>query len=164
MVRRWGRLIFLILLVVPVASGAERINLSESESIDTPTATKMNWYIDHIDGKTDYMAVRYQWLTSNNTPIRNRDTFNSWQTWECRDIPTPGENAQCVGTADPFPCCTGAGAGTCDGLDDNCFSAIFRFNVRSQDVGTPIGVGLRTLIWNQMRQDVLSPGNNGAFE
>lgn len=45
-----------------------------------------------------------------------------------------------------------------------CFTDVFSFQVRSQDVGTAIGAGLRQLIWNKFRADVLTGSNNGTFE
>lgn len=45
-----------------------------------------------------------------------------------------------------------------------CFTDVFSFQVRSQDVGTAIGAGLRQLIWNKFRRDVLTGSNNGTFE
>jgi len=47
---------------------------------------------------------------------------------------------------------------------DTCFTDVFTFQIRAQDVGTPIGVGLRTLIWNRMKQDILTGGNDGSFD
>jgi len=47
--------------------------------------------------------------------------------------------------------------------EDECFSDVFTFQVREVDVGTSIGHGLRTLIWNKMRPDILTGANNGTF-
>ena len=51
-----------------------------------------------------------------------------------------------------------------NGLDDSCFTDVFSFQIRQQDVDTSIGAGLRTLIWNQMKADVLTGGNDGTFD
>jgi hypothetical protein len=49
---------------------------------------------------------------------------------------------------------------TCDGSD---FTQIFNFEIRSQDVGMPIGRALQKLIWTKMKSQILSPGNDGDF-
>jgi hypothetical protein len=50
---------------------------------------------------------------------------------------------------------------TAEGQD---FTDIFSFLIRQQDVGVKIGVGLRTLILNKFKADVLSAGNSGTFD
>lgn len=51
-----------------------------------------------------------------------------------------------------------------DDGSSTCFSDVFGFVIRSGDVGTKIGAGLRTLIWNKMKADVLKVANNtGTF-
>jgi len=145
---------------------AERITLDSNEIIDTPQATHMEWYISHISGKEKVLKVRYRWIGSNNEPIRFSDTNKSWNTWTCREVPdlNPTENnVDCTDSEAPYECCTGLGTGTCD-EEDTCFNDVFGFEIRAQDVGTGIGVGLRTLIWNKMRVEVLTPGNNGTFD
>ena len=86
-----------------------------------------------------------------------------WNTWNCVNTPVPGENSECVAEDDPYDCCSGEGTGTCDDMLDTCFSDVFGFVIRSQDVGTPLGQGLRTLIYNAWRDDVI-PGNDGTFQ
>ena len=51
----------------------------------------------------------------------------------------------------------------CTNNEETCFSDVFSFQVRTQDVGTSIGVGLRTLIWNKFRSDILG-ANDGTFD
>ena len=155
-------IILLLFCVLPFTAYGDDINLTSGETLSPPVATKVDWRIALIDAKAKKLVVRYSWLAASGEAVNvgGRETHD----WVCRDIPTPGENASCISAGVPFPCCTGAGTGTCDGLDDNCFSAIFGFSIRSQDVGTQIGVGLRQLIFNQWKQDRLSPGNDGTFE
>ena len=151
-----------VFLCVPVY--ADRINLNQEESIDAPVSQRLDWYIDYIDAATNTIIVEYRWIDANETPIRDRDSFRSWHTWIGHDIPdNPATDVtQCIGPGDPWPCCTGIGEGDCDETVTT-FSDIFRFEIRSQDVGMKIGVGLRTLIWNKMKQDILTPGNDGTF-
>lgn len=46
---------------------------------------------------------------------------------------------------------------------EQCFDDVFSFQVRAQDVGTPIGAGLRKLLWNKFKQEII-PTNDGVFE
>jgi hypothetical protein len=48
--------------------------------------------------------------------------------------------------------------------EQTCFTETFGFAIRAQDVGSAIGVGLRNLLWNKMKADVLTGGNDGTFE
>jgi hypothetical protein len=48
-------------------------------------------------------------------------------------------------------------------ITDTDFDDVFGFIVRQQDVGTKIGVGLRALIWNKFKSEVLTAGNDGTF-
>lgn len=157
-------ILFAIIFILPLGVSADRVTLNSTEVLSTPNATHMDWYIDLIDAKTKTLRVRYRWLDSTGAPIflGNRTT---WQTWSCRNVvDNPITiNADCVGVGDPWSCCTGVGTGDCDETVTD-FSDIFTFKIRTQDVGTSIGVGLRTLIWNKMRADILTGGNNGTFE
>lgn len=45
-----------------------------------------------------------------------------------------------------------------------CFTDVFTFHIRSQDVGKSIGAGLRSLIWNKFKAAMLTTGNDGTFE
>jgi hypothetical protein len=153
----------LIVLLWAGFAWADRITLDSAETIDNPQAVALDWYVDRIDALNKTLTIKYRWIDANETPIRNRDSFQSWHTWQCRNIEVPGTNAECIAAGDPYECCTGAGTGTCDDMQDTCFSDVFGFNIRTQDVGTSIGIGLRALIWNQMKQDILTTGNDGSF-
>lgn len=163
--------LFLILVCVtffPVISIGDSIVLDSPETLQTPIATKLKWEIVSINAAKKNMRIKYRWVTSDNKDIyTGRRSVDHY--WNCRDRwqdLNPVSNDECVAAGDPDPCCTGAGTGTCDDLTqtDSCFSDVFGFQIRTQDVGTGIGVGLRTLIWNQMKQDILTPGNDGTFE
>lgn len=154
--------IALMLLFIPVDLPAENVALDTEETLQVPTSQKMDWYIDHINAQNKTMIVKYRWKDATDSPINLNG--KSWQEWRCQDIEVPGTNAECLGTSDPYECCTGVGTGTCDDMLDTCFTDVFGFQIRAQDVGTGIGVGLRTLIWNQFKQDVLTSGNDGTFD
>jgi len=143
---------------------ADVIDLNQNEVINTPQSSKMEWEITRINASKQILQIKYRWLDSNGTPIRDA-SGNVWKIWTCRNIAdsNPVSNSECTDVNTPDECCTGAGTGNCD-VVDTCFSDVFGFNIRSQDVGTSIGVGLRTLIWNKMKDDVLSGGNDGSFE
>ena len=158
-------ILFLVLMAFAPAMMADRILLDSDETIDTPTAEKMDWEIFKINAGDNVLGIKYRWVDSSGNPIRNRDSNRSWHKWLCRNIADLHEEEveNCTADGIPADCCTGDGTGTCDD-SDLCFSEVFGFNIRAQDVGTSIGAGLRTLIWNRMRSDVLSSGNNGSFE
>ena len=155
--------ILLALLLVPIYGNSDTINLDSTETLQVPTSQKISdWQIVLIDASAKVMRIKYRWRDASNDVI---DFDNSgWKYWTCQDVEVPGTNAECIDTGDPYPCCTGAGTGTCDDMLDTCFTDVFSFDIRAQDVGTPIGVGLRQLIWNQMKQDILTGGNDGTFE
>jgi hypothetical protein len=140
---------------------ADRINLNSPEALNQPSSQKVRWYVSLLDAHAKKMVITYQWLSEDGGAI---SLFGSeTQQWVCRDIVIPGTNAGCIAAGNPNACCTGLGAGTCDD-DDLCFSDIFTTLIPAGAVGTPIGSGLRTLIFNRWKSDVLSPGNDGAFE
>ena len=155
--------IALCLVLLPVFAQADRITLDQEETLSVPTSNRLRWIVDEIDAQRQMMKVKYCWLDSEGQSIVLSDG-RTCHSWWCRDIEVPGTNAECVGEGDPYECCTGVGTGTCDDMLDTCFSDVFRFEIRQQDVGTKIGVGLRQLIWNQMKDDILTPGNDGSFE
>jgi len=143
---------------------ADMVTLQSGETIiSDPTAQHLEWYVSRIDANKKLLIVHYRWTNADGSSAAYVGR-TPWKQWTCRDIEVPGSNDECVGAGDPYPCCTGEGTGTCDDMQDTCFSDIFLFQVRSQDVGTAIGKGLRTLIWNKFKQDVLSQGNEGTFE
>lgn len=113
---------------------ADVVTLNSAETLQTPTSQKLNWKIALIDATTKTMIIHYRWIDADNNTIKLNDR-SGVNTWVCKD----------------------------DGVD-TCFSDIFGFQIRAQDVGTKIGVGLRTLIWNHFKSEVLTPGNSGTFD
>lgn len=151
----------LILCVGVPSVFADRVTFNSAVTLSTPSSPKMDWYIDYISALDQTLQVKYRWLDSNGSPILF-DSGRTWQMWECKNVAAQLE-ADCVSAGVPYPGCTGEGTGS--GLDpgDDCFSDVFAFQIRSQDVGTTIGTGLRTLIWNKFKSDVL-PANTGTFD
>jgi hypothetical protein len=154
--------LLIAVLFVPAAY-ADRVVLNSTESLSTPTAAKMDWFIDNITPSAQVLRVKYRWLDASDGPIQLSGASSAWRTWECRNRAAQLA-ADCTAAGEPYAGCTGAGTG--ENLDpgDACFTDVFGFSIRSQDVGTTLGAGLRTLLWNQFRLDVLSTGNNGTFE
>jgi len=150
-----------ILLLFTVSANADQITLTTGETVTPPVAVKMDWYVDQIDVASSLLVVKYRWRDSENQSIKDFRTNSLWNTWQCKNI--PDLNPDCIGPADPYECCTGFELGTCQTADP-CFTNVFGFQIRQQDVGTGIGVGLRTLIWNEMKEDILTPGNDGTFD
>ena len=160
------KLVFILIisfLLGPFSVSADRITLDSAENLAVPTSRHIaNWHISKIDPADKILRVRYQWATDDNKIIKT--TPSGWNTWDCRDIEVPGENINCTAAGEPWACCTGNTTGTCDDMVDTCFTDVFGFTIRAQDVGTSIGSGLKTLIWNRMKQDILSETNNGTFD
>lgn len=157
----WLTVLFIAAAVLPAQ--ADRLTLTTPEPVNSPTAVRVEF--DHFlfSVENAKLLVRYRFLDAANRPLLSNDGAGGWKIWECRDVPIPGDNDECTDGGEPFECCTGAGTGTCNGLAESCFSDIVRFQIRAQDVGTRIGIGLRQLIWNKMRQEVTN-NNNGTFE
>lgn len=150
--------VLLVTIFVIMARGQE-VSLDSPLSVDTPVAAKIRWATQEpirINTDAQKLTIYYEYVDTAGTPIRD-DRFKSVHMWTCSDIPTA--NTGCLGVGDPHAWCTGAGTGT---FDDNCFSDVFGFAIRQQDVGKKIGYGLRRLILNKFCQDV-APGKACDF-
>ena len=158
--------ISILFLALPIIGKADSITLNSDETLQVPTSKKMDWYVDHIDADAELMRIRYRWRGDAGEVIVLENRRDAWQVWECRNIEVPGTNAECTDAGVPYECCTGVGTGTCDDMIDTCFSDVFGYVVDSGNPMLPIaiGIGLRTLIWNQMKQDILTGGNDGTFD
>jgi hypothetical protein len=150
--------LFIILLTTFLLGSfvyADSITLTQEETISVPTTQKIGgWYIDYISAAEKTMTIKYFWQDTQGEAIYPKGSLN------------PVNNVECTAAGVPDACCTGVGVGTCDDLTimDSCFSDVFLFEIRPQDAGTTIGLGLRTLIWNEMKQDILTGGNDGSFD
>jgi hypothetical protein len=155
-------LLVCILLAWGSLAGGQGIDLDTPETLQPLTSQRAIWRSIEIFPAQKKMIVHYAWLTVLDEVISLYGIGD--QQFVCRDIETPGTNAECLLTGNPYPCCTGLGTGNCDGLDDDCFSSIFEFPIPSGAVGQPFGRGFRLLIKNQWRDRILTPGNDGTFE
>lgn len=156
------RLILAVLLLMPTVAHAERVTLTNPETLAVPTSSVLDWKVTLIDAKAKTLEVTYQWLDANQNVIRPT-SGQTWRVWRCQDRPAQLV-ANCTAAGAPYACCTGAGMGTGCDPGSTCFADVFGFTIRSQDVGTKIGLGLRSLVWNKFKADLLSPANNGTFD
>jgi len=140
---------------------ADTVTLNNTEEMFPPSATQIEFKRILIDLNAHHMIVWYSWRDSGGVIQKDGKIIHTWSIGNISDDPET-DNALCVGEGDPWPCCTGAGTGECD-ESDPAFNNLFLFQVRQQDVGTPIGRGLRNLIWSRMKNDILSEGNDGSF-
>ena len=153
-------LILLCLCLIPFGVlFADTITLNTPETLSVPTAPTLKWKIILIDAEEKMLRIAYQWRDAFDDAVRVNNQRDAWYLWDCRTVIR--DNAQCIAEKNPWSCCTGAGTGDC--TSETCFDDVFKFQIRAQDEGTMIGVGLRTLIWNQFKQDILTPGNDGTF-
>lgn len=157
------RLLLAILLLMPTVVHAERVTLTNQETLAVPTSSVLDWHVSLIDAKTKTLEVSYQWLDANKNAIRANAAGQTWRVWRCQDR-SAELVANCTGAGMPYACCTGPGAGTGCDPGSTCFTDVFGFVIRTQDVGTKIGLGLRSLIWNKFKGDLLSAGNSGVFD
>lgn len=133
----------LLVLFIPTISVAQTITLTNPHNVDNPQATQIRWRSFEVT-RGGTLKVYYEWLDSNNNVIavkKGGNTYRTLHTWTCQDrvsIEFPETNS-------------------------TCFSDVFNFSVRGQDVGTSIGRGLRQRIWNQMSNEILLPGNRGTL-
>lgn len=137
------KIVFLIagLSIIAGLVFAETITLNSNETF-SKVATQIKFRSVTIDNDAKTLKVRYSWRDAdgnNITPAAGGHIM----TWTCADS---ADNPD-----------------TPEDETDTCFSDTFGFAIRSQDVGTKLGIGLRTLIWSKMKQDVLTAGNDGTF-
>jgi hypothetical protein len=153
----------IVTLLIPQA-GAEIVVLDSPHQITPSEADNLEWEIVELNSTNKKLVVKWRWRDSGSRVLMDvgSDRYG-WNTWTCENIEVPGENSECIDEGVPNECCTGYQEGSCDDMLDTCFSDIFGFEIRQQDVGTNIGIGLRTLIWNRWKQEEL-PNNNGTFQ
>ena len=156
--------IFIIFGFLSQLHANDSITLDNQENLSVPTSQKIgDWYIDYASASNKTVIIKYYWADATGQPII-MDNGKVWQNWDCRDI-SRGNNADCLNNDDPWLCCDGPGAGTCPEVVDDCFTQTFLRAVQCPaDDGVLLGVGLRTLLFNQWKQDSLTPGNDGSFD
>lgn len=140
--------ILLVLFAVSIVH-ADILTLNTSENEVTPSVSSIELaevFID-LEGRNNELTVYYYKLNSEGKRIPDPDTLRTRRLWKCRNY---ADNPD-----------------TPEDESDPCFSDIFLFVVRNADVGTPIGRGLRQLIWNRMKKDlkvVKTKDNDGSFD
>lgn len=154
--------LFFLLAFTSVGQG-QVLTLDSPEILAVPTATKLNLKQINIDIANNMVEVIYRFVDLEGRDIPITGISGSLdRRWVCRDIPAQlAEN--CTGVGEPYVGCTGVGTGTGLNPGSTCFKDTFSFVIRTQDAGTPIGKGLRALIWNKMRKDVLTGTNNAVL-
>lgn len=141
---------------------AQVLILNSTETLAVPTAAKLDLRNININVTNKTITVTYRFLSSGDIaiPIPGGDTFN--RTWTCFDRDAELV-ANCTGVGIPYPCCTGVGTGTGCNPGSTCFTDTFSYVIKGTDNGTVLGKGLRALIWNKMRPDVLTGTNNATL-
>jgi hypothetical protein len=150
-----------LILGLAVSSYAQVLDLNTPEALAVPTATKLDLRTINIDVSNKAVLVTYRFLAADGGPIPAPGSAVD-RTWQCRDI-AAFDTARCTAAGVPDACCTGVGTGTGCYAGDTCFTDTFSFVIRTQDAGTPIGKGLRALIWSKMRPAVLTGSNNATL-
>lgn len=140
---------------------AQVLTLNSTETLAVPTAAKLALDVVSINVQEKTVKVEYRFLTAGDINILT-PTGNITRTWYCVDRDAQLA-ANCTGLHTPYWGCTGVGTG--ENLDpgSTCFTDTFSFVIRTQDVGTMLGKGLRALIWSKMRPDVLTGSNNATL-
>ena len=140
-------IITLCILGLASFSYADTLTLTNPQTEVSPIATEVDWRNINLNigNRDNVMTLQYfllnaagQRIPMNNGAVR--------RTWTCRNIFDDPETQQ--------------------DETSTCWDDIFMFEIRTQDVGTPIGRGFRALIWNQMKNDptVIDVGNDGTFD
>ena len=158
-------ILILSVLALPIFCLADDITLNQPENVTPTTFSKIaDWRISNAEEDKEELVITYRRKDASGNIIINHETNrNGYMNWYCRNT-YQGNNEDCIGPDDPWLCCDGPASGTCPEQVGTCFSDVFNFSIRTQDVGTSIGRGLKLLIWNRMKQDVLTGGNDGTFD
>jgi hypothetical protein len=122
--------IALFLVLLPSLAFAQVADLSPAVSITVPTSNKIALVSRHEDFINKTMTVFYRWLDSTGKPIYVAGSAGRFDLkWTCSD------------DAEAVPAKT-------------CFSDIYGFTIRAQDVGNTLGKGTRALVINKMKQEI----------
>jgi hypothetical protein len=83
--------IALCLMFVPLVYAADRLTLTNDETLTPDKSRTMDWYIDYISERDKRLEVRYRYLDSTFAPIRLKGSdSNGWllcyvyEQWNCR--------------------------------------------------------------------------------
>ena len=148
--KKFSVALFIVMFCVGSAYAGIKITLNTNEQLSVPTAVAMEWEQVNIDINRKTVTIVYHWLDAGENVILVAGKRNPDYRWYCIDRPE-------VLADPPIDNTVVAPAQT-------CFSDTFGFSIRAQDEGTTLGTGLRTLLWNKMKADLLTGGNDGTFE
>jgi hypothetical protein len=154
--------IIIAILLFSSTAYAQVLTLNSPESLAVPTASKLDLKEIRIDIGSKSLMVMYQFMNDDGTLIPMQGSSQTLRNWMCVDRAAQLES-QCTGVGEPYRGCTGVGTGTNLDPGSTCFTDTFSFAIRAQDVGVAIGKGLRALIWNKMRPNVLTGTNNATL-
>jgi hypothetical protein len=152
------KILTVILLLFAVNVYADTLTLQNTENLPAPAnvATKIKWY--NVDISADkVITVKFKWRDSAGREIGDFRYF-ACTNWK-QENGDPALNAQCTATGVPYACCTGNQIGICE-----CWSETMGFDIRTQDVGTKMGAGLKELIRRQFVRSELSSGNDATID
>ena len=142
--------LILMVLVSFVLSGiayADVLTLTSPQEEVSPVVVSIDWRNINLDiaNRNNVLTVTYFKLNAAGQRVPKADGTVR-RTWSCANA-----------TDDPNTAVDEA---------STCWSDVFMFEIRAQDVGSPIGRGLRTLILNKMKSDptVFDSGNDGTFD
>ena len=122
-------LIFSLILAMSTFCYADEYILDTPETEISPITVRYDWQNVNIDLANNILTIFYNKLndTGQAIPKPNGRTRRVWACQNRADDPETPEDET-----------------------ETCWSDVFMFAIRTQDVGTPIGRGLRMLIKNQM--------------
>ena len=138
-------LIAFMFLIFGVAQ-ADRLTLTTPQTTAPPEATSIEVakYIFDIENRTNQLIVIFYYLDIDGNRIYglNEKVEQKFRCQNMADNPATVEDET-----------------------STCWSDIIGYSIRAQDEGVKIGIGLRTLIWNKMKNDptIVTPGNDGTF-
>jgi len=181
--------LLLVLVFAASIAIADTVTLTSPEDLTPPTSQKLYWEITTISASAEVCMIRFAWLDAGDNRIPLGGSREGWKVFACRNHYTDGNpaenNLDCLDVADPYPCCTGLRAGTCDDLvlANNadcvakgdpyecctaaavgictCFDDTFKKSVTNWS--GIVGVGLRGLLFDQWKKVYLTGANDGSF-
>jgi hypothetical protein len=124
----------IVCLILLAASTASAFTLALPEPLSPPTATQLSIDRIVISETRRSLIVEYRFLAADGTVIYLPSGRGVARSWTCED--------------------------RTEGPASTCFSDVFEFQIRAQDVGKKIGTGLWQLIWARMKADILKVAGN----
>ena len=137
-------IVVLAVIFVPFLAMADDILLDADQALTVTTYRRItDWEITRINEDQQILIVKYRRAKADGTTVNLDGSRGAWKFWTCENM---ADNPE-----------------TPEDETSTCFSDIFGFNIRAQDVGTSIGGGLKQLIRIRMLADI-APGNTGDWD